>query len=76
MQGKVMGKSKLTSSLAQKNPSLQGHQVRFLEGDISSKVQLSEEVAIARRKRPSRARRIGISIEGSWRKEGELGIES
>jgi hypothetical protein len=63
MQGRIIVESDFTSSLAQKNPFLQGHQVSVLDGDIPSKVQFSEEVATARRKMPMRARRKGSSIE-------------
>jgi len=63
IRGGMTGESELTSSLAQKNPLLQGHQVSVLDGDIPSKVQLSEEVATARRKMPMRPRRNGSSIE-------------
>jgi hypothetical protein len=63
IQGRITGESDLTSSLAQKNPLLQGHQVSVPDGDIPSKVQFSEEVATARRKMPMKARRNGSSIE-------------
>jgi hypothetical protein len=33
-QGKTIRKSGLTSSLAQRNPLSQGHQVSFLDGEI------------------------------------------
>jgi hypothetical protein len=63
IQGRIIREGDLTSSLAQKNPLLQGHQVSVLDGDIESKVQLSKEVATARRKMPMRVRRNGSSIE-------------
>jgi hypothetical protein len=71
IQGKIIGENDFTSSLAQKNPLPQGHQVSVLDGDIPSKVQFSEEVATARRKMPMRARRNGNSIEADLEKTGE-----
>jgi hypothetical protein len=60
--------------LAQKNPLLQGHQVSMVDGDISSKVQFAEEIALAKENRPSRGKRIRIAIkkagtrQASWTK--------
>jgi hypothetical protein len=71
IQGRIIEESDLTSSLAQKNPLLQGHQVSVLDGDIPSKVQFSEAVATARRKMPIRERRNGSSIEVGLEKTAE-----
>jgi CBS-domain-containing membrane protein len=51
-----MEKGEPTSSLAHINPLLQGHQVRALDGVISSKVQLSGVTAVAKLEKPRRAR--------------------